>query len=356
MLGTTTSTSSQRRRGIGKPTASVLASALALVGLAACGDTNDEAGAGGDQTAANAEESSCEGYPEQPVNFVIPYGPGGSTDPLGRAVADAFEREVGASMVVQNVPGAAGTVGTQQVLTSEPDGHTFGLTTAPALLVAPGQNPDLQYQDFDDWATPAVLGEIKYFLYVKGDSRWETAEELFEEARSGADAITIGSSGGGNVSDFLTDALDDGTDDGFRPVPFSGGGGEAFAAVLGGQTDAVIGAPSTGVGAVESGDVRALAVFAEKGAELGGSDVPPITDFDFDLTTGNSYVLVAPAGIPEETYDCMVQGLEAALVDNDEFLTLMENGGITPVLLFGEEATERLMEESEQYEGLPGAK
>jgi tripartite-type tricarboxylate transporter receptor subunit TctC len=351
MLATTTRKSSRRSRGMGRPTGSLLTAVLMTVGLAACGGTAEEE-TPESTPAAGAEEA--EAYPEKPITFVIPYAPGGSTDPLGRAVAQAFEQELGATLVVQNVAGAAGTVGTQQVLQSSADGYTFGLTTAPALLVAPGQNPDLQYKDFEDWATMSVIGEIKYYLYVKGDSRWETAEELFEEASSTPDSITIGSSGGGNVSDFLTEALDEGTDDGFRPVPFSGGGGEAFAAVLGGQIDAVIGAPSTGAGAMESGDVRALAVFADESQDF-APDVPPITDFDFDLTVGNSYVIVAPPGIPEAVFDKMVEGLRAALEDNDEFLELMENGGITPLLVFGDEAVERLEEEDAQYANLPGA-
>lgn len=348
MLGTTTSRSSRRGTRMGRLTASVLAALLATLGLAACGESSG----GGADAAAGAEEA--EAYPEQPITFVIPYAPGGSTDPLGRAVAQAFEEEVGATMVVQNVAGAAGTVGTQQVLTAAADGYTFGMTTAPALLVAPGQNPDLQYQDSEDWSTPAVIGEIKYYLYVKGDSRWETAAEIFDEASSSPDSITIGSSGGGNVSDFLTEALDEGTDGGFQPVPFSGGGGEAFTAVLGGQIDAVIGSPTTGAGALESGDVRALAVFADESQEF-APDVPPITDFGFDLTVGNSYVIVAPPGIPEAVYDRIVEGLRAALEDNDSFMDLLDNSGITPLLLFGDSAVERLEEEGAQYSTLPGA-
>lgn len=317
------------------PARAVLACAAVLT-LAACGTYSGSGGAGGGD------------FPEQPITFVVPYAPGGTTDPLARQFASALERKLDAQVVVENVPGSAGAVGTERILTAAPDGYTFGMTTGSALFVAPRTTEGVSYQGPEDWSVLAKMSATPYLLVVRGDAPWQTFDQLLQATRAGA--VTVSTPGAFNPGDLVLEQLNIQTADAFRAVPFSGGGGEAMTAVLGGQVDAGVSALATAKGQIEAGELRPLAVFADKPlAEF--PDVPPITDFGHDATLNADFFVIAPPGLPRDITDRLSQA-SIEVIDSPEFAEFVAGTGGVHMPLTAAEATADLQEQDSTFDEL----
>src|SRR5688500_8650741 len=141
--------------------------AAALLALAACGDGGGGGGGGG----------AAEGYPDGDITIVVPFSAGGPTDTVTRLIAEPMSEELGASIVVQNVEGAGGTVAAGEVANANPDGYTvlmhhIGMSTAPSLY------PDLAYDPLEDFKTIGLVTEVPVTILARQDLDAVTIEEL----------------------------------------------------------------------------------------------------------------------------------------------------------------------------------
>jgi tripartite-type tricarboxylate transporter receptor subunit TctC len=311
-------------------------SCAAVLALTACGTYSASEGAGGGD------------FPAQPVRFLVPYAPGGTTDPLARQFASALEEDLGAQVVVENVPGSAGAVGTERILTAAPDGYTFGMTTGSALFVAPRTTEGVSYQGPEDWSVLAKMSATPYLLVVRADAPWQTFDQLLQAARAGT--VTVSTPGAFNPGDLVLEQLNIQTDDAFRAVPFSGGGGEGMTAVLGGQVNSGVSALATAKGQIEAGELRPLAVFADEPlAEL--PDVPLITDLGYDATLNADFFVIAPPGLPQDIADRLSQASHA-VIDSPEFAEFVAGTGGVHTPLTAAEATADLQEQATTFDEL----
>lgn len=326
----------QRRRTV------VASMALSTALLAACGSNGD-----GDTGTAAGGEGAAE-YPVDRMTFVVPYAPGGTLDPQGRQFAKQLEPLLDVQVVVENVPGAAGAVGTEQILTAEADGATIGLTTSSALLVAPKTTDGVSYETAEDWEVLAKMSSVPYLLVVQADAEWESFEDFVEDAESRPGEITVSTPGAFNPGDLVLERLNSETDDLFRATPFSGGGGEALAAVLGGQVDANVAALATAKGQLEAGELRALAIFGDEAVEVGGEEIPAVTEFGYDATLQSEHFIIAPPGLPEDVLT-QLQEASAEVVESDEWINFVDQQGAVPESLGAEEANEELSAEEGIY-------
>ncbi len=313
--------------------------ALSTALLAACGSDGGGTGAGGKEAAD---------YPHNRVTFIVPYAPGGTLDPQGRQFAQQLEPLLDIQVVVENVPGAAGAVGTERILTAEPNGATFGLTTSSALLVAPKTTEGVTYETPEDWEVLAKMSSVPYLLVVKDDAPWQTFEDLVEDGESRPGEITVSTPGAFNPGDLVLEQLNSETDDLFRATPFSGGGGEALAAVLGGQVDANVAALATAKGQIEAGDLRALAIFGEEPVEIGDQKVPAITDLGYNATLQSEHYIIAPPGIPEDVLG-QLTAASVEVVQSEEWTNFVEQQGAVPESLGAEESTAEIEKEEGLY-------
>lgn len=321
-----------------------------LAALTACGSDADPGGGGSDNGAtAGGDSGASMDYPVDRVTFVIPYAPGGTLDPQGRQFAKQLEPLLDVSVVVENVPGAGGAVGTEQILSAEPDGATIGLTTSSALLVVPKTTEGVSYESSDDWEVLAKMSSVPYLLLVQDDAPWETFEDFVEDAESRPGEITVSTPGAFNPGDLVLEQLNSETDDLFRATPFSGGGGEALAAVLGGQVDANVGAVATAKGQLEAGELRALAIFRDEPIEVAGEEIPAITEFGYSATLASEHFIIAPPGLPDDVLQ-QLQDAAAEVVQSDEWFNFVDTQGAVPEDLGADEAKEALQSESDVYD------
>lgn len=252
--------------------------------------------------AAGAGAAAAQDYPSRDLTFIVPYGSGGSTDPISRQYASQMEKELGRNIIVQNKPGAAGTLGTSAIVTAAPDGYTIGLGPNTTLVFAPMTNKDLVYKSPADYQPIAKLVSLPYVLVVKADAPWKTLQEFIDDAKKQPNKLRASVSGIRATNDLTMQQLNKAAGIKVRTIPFTGGGGEAMVALLGGRVEAYVGTGASTVGHEKAGSVRVLAVF-QKGRYDLFPNATPVGDAGYDATLGPTYYAIAPAGIPKEALD-----------------------------------------------------
>jgi len=132
-------------------------------------------------------------FPTQPIQVIVPFAPGGSTDIVARTLAPAMERTLGQPVIIVNRPGAAGAVGLQSLASAQPDGHTIGI--APSSFATLPELDRLQGRSStytpDQTTLLAGITDDPLVLVVRSDSRWRTARDLIDDAKRRSDQVTL---------------------------------------------------------------------------------------------------------------------------------------------------------------------
>ncbi|OLT05664.1 hypothetical protein BJF90_01180 [Pseudonocardia sp. CNS-004] len=190
---------------------------------------------------------------------MVPYSPGGSTDPVGREFSRLLAGELGTGATVTNRPGGDETIGVSSVVEAAPDGYTLGLTSATGIIVQPLVNDQLSYREPSDFTSVVKMVEAPNALLVAAGSPFRSLVDFVEAARRNPGQLRVGTTGRLTNNTFALLALEKQAGIDLNIVPFSGGAGEAVRAVLGGQVEAAIPTASAQLGLVESGELRGLA-------------------------------------------------------------------------------------------------
>lgn len=244
---------------------------------------------------------SADDYPSRPITFMVPYNPGGSTDPVGREFTAQLVAELGTTGVVQNIPGGDETIGLTFVFNAPADGYTIGLSSATGIIVQPLVNPDLTFKGADDYTALVKVIEAPNAIFVRSGSPYQTLDDLIADAKARPGEVRIGTTGRLTNNSFAILALEQQAGIDLTLVPFSGGAGEATRAAIAGEIDAVIPTAAGQLGFVESGDIRALAhTGAEVYNEVLGGNVVALNSVGYDIPFSSDYVIVAPKGLPED--------------------------------------------------------
>jgi tripartite-type tricarboxylate transporter receptor subunit TctC len=249
-------------------------------------------------------------YPTQEITVIVPYTAGGPTDLAARTMGAHLEKVLGQPVIVENLPGAAGSVAMNELVASEPDGHTLTLVAAPSTVVTP-MIQDVPY-DAASFVTIGVITEVPSVLAVAGGSEFADAAAFFDAARQRPGELTVGTPGATTSQAIELRRLANEYGVQVTVVPFNGNA-ELIQAVLGGTVDAVLVNVSQDIRAqFDAGAFRPLAISpAERVDYL--PDVPTLAELGFpELTYSTSlFGLGAPAGTPPE----IVSRLEAAMRD-----------------------------------------
>ena len=249
--------------------------------------------------------SLAQEYPSRDITFIVPYAPGGSTDPISRQIASQLEKEFKRTVNVENKPGGSATVGVGQVIRSKPDGYTIGLSSNSALAYQPLVNKSLTWKSPADYQSIVTLVKLPAIITVKADSPYKTFEDFIEAARQNPGKIRVAVSGSRTAPDLVIQELNKVANIRIATVPFTGGGGEALIALLGGRVEATSGYAPTVRAHVQAGTVRVLASFSKEKYFM-FPEAQSVVQAGYNVTLPADYGVVAPKGLPKDVLDKLV--------------------------------------------------
>ncbi|CAO3934504.1 tripartite tricarboxylate transporter substrate binding protein [Achromobacter mucicolens] len=270
---------------------------------------------------------AADAWPSRPVRVVVPYGPGGAVDVATRKMAQMLSTQTGQSFIVENKPGATGTIGVSQVARAAPDGYTLVANDTTYSLL-PHIFKQLPFDPAKDLQPVSAFVFAPMALAVSSDSPYRKLDDLIAQARAKPDLITYGSGGPGTTPHFAAEGLALATQVKFMHVPFKGAA-EATQAVLGKVIDFQF-ASTTGVmGAVQGGQLRLLAVSGDKRLAV-LPDVPTFTEAGVkDFGVVNWTGLWAPKGTPAAVTQRLQSEIAKAMA-SDEMQTFATKMGAEP--------------------------
>jgi tripartite-type tricarboxylate transporter receptor subunit TctC len=236
-------------------------------------------------------------YPSKPVTLVVPFPPGGSTDTLARSIAEAIDGPLGQPVVVENRPGAGGTVGAHAFARSDPDGHTLLMGVTGSNAISGVLRSDLPYDPGTDFAPVTLVVSAPLAVVVNAESDIRTLQDLIDRARADPDTVTYGTPGVGTSMHMAGElfALEAGAR--LVHVPYQGSA-PALQDLLGGQIDMMFGDVLVTSEHIRSGALRPLAVTSAARHPL-LPDVPTVDEAALEGFLAISWQGVfAPAGTP----------------------------------------------------------
>lgn len=264
--------------------------------------------------------AAAQDYPERPVEFIVPWGPGGGSDTLMRIVANHAEEHFGQPLAVINMPGVGGTVGLVELSRREADGYTISQIHEGLLVASKTGLTDLNWDSFEPVAL--MTSSPQYFV-VNADSPWQTFEEFAAYVKENPGEVRVGVTLGG-VPHLHAAMIEEAAGLEFSYVGYEGTG-ERIRALVGGNLDAAIGDVSSSLQFVENGDLRFLATGAtERLAQT--PDVPTFQELGHDLELTITRGIVMPKGSPQEAIDTLEAALEQTAQD-EEFVQQINNAG-----------------------------
>jgi tripartite-type tricarboxylate transporter receptor subunit TctC len=278
----------------------------------------------------SASLSHAQNFPNRPITLVIPFAPGGSTSIVGRGVADKMGELLGEKVVVDNRPGAGGTVGTKAVAKSDPDGYTLLLGYTGTLAIGPSLYKNVGYDPRKDFAPIGLIGNAPNSLVVNPSFPAKTVAELIAYAKVNPGKVNFGSAGAGTASHITGEYFARAAGITLVHIPYKGTG-PALTDLLGGHIPMAFAPVPASHANVAAGKLRALAVTSTTRSGL-MPEVPTIAEsglagFDASLYYG----LVAPVGTPRPVIDKLNKALRDALASEEVKKQLGNDGTeITP--------------------------
>jgi len=276
--------------------------------------------------ALGALPAVAQDFPTHPIRIVVGFPPGGGVDLVARLIGQEMGKGFGQPVIVENKPGAAGTIGANFVAKAEPDGYT--------LLVTPGGHAlfgavfkSLPFDTVESFSWISNVINVPFFAAVRADSKFQSMADVIAAAKSAPDKISFGSAGPGSTHHLVGAMLGAATGVKFLHVPYRGDA-PVINALLGGEIDFAFATPTQVIANVEAGKFRALATTAAvRAAQL--PNVPTLQEAlgvkDFDVRTW--FALAAPAGLPAPIVARLNEELRKALASAEVRKGLATIGG-----------------------------
>jgi len=274
-----------------------------------------------------AAPATAQDYPNRPVRMVIPLSPGGTTDVPGRMVAQRLSETLGQQFFVENKAGAGGTIGSDFVAKSRPDGYTLLLTASP-FVISPHVYKDMPYNALTDFAPVIRIATGPYVLVVHPSLGVKSVKELIAAAKKEPGKIDFASSGNGGAQHLVTELFMYMAGIKLNHVPYKGSGPAQQDLMSGIVKVSFVGTPIA-IPHMKSGRLIALGVStAERSPEM--PEVPTIAEAGVPGFEARVWIgLLAPAGTPGEIIG-KLNGEIAKLMRTDEVRKLLIPTGMEP--------------------------
>ena len=278
---------------------------------------------------ATSPAGSQPAYPARAITLVVPYPAGGTTDLLGRLVADQFKTGLGATVIVENKPGAGTTLGAGQVAKAQPDGHTLLMATSTTLAINKTLYRTLPYDPVADFTPIALVAAVPFALVVNPALPVHSLGELIAYAKSRPEELSYGSAGNGSPQHLGAEMLKSAAALDIRHVPYKGSV-PALLDVIGGHIPLMVVDLPPALPQIRDGKLRALGVTTA--ARVGSApDIPTLAESGlagFELVAWQG--VVAPAGVPRVIIDRLA-GEIAKLMSAPETRTKLNALALEPL-------------------------
>ncbi len=275
-------------------------------------------------------------YPTKPINLVIQYPAGGSSDLTARALANGAKKYLGQPIICENKAGGGGTVGVALVAAKPPDGYTIGtVTSSPAMAYHMGK---LNFHPVNDLTPIMRWGNYLFGITVQSDSQFKTIQELIQYVKQNPEKLSYGSPGVGTPPHLAMEELSMVAGIKFTHIPHKGIA-ENNTALLGGHID-IISDSSGWAPLVDAGKFRLLATWGDKRSDR-YPQVPTIKEIGYDVVARSHLGVIGPKGIPKPIVAKLAEAFKKAL-DDPEFLSVMKKMDM-PTYYLGTEGYEKYM-------------
>jgi tripartite-type tricarboxylate transporter receptor subunit TctC len=272
-------------------------------------------------------------YPDKPVRLVVTFAAGGASDIVARAISEPLAKALGQPVVVDNKPGAGGTIGGNEVARSAPDGYTLMLSNSTPLSIGPFTIPKQPYDPVKQFTHVAMLG-IAPVLIMGNPKTGPASLKDFPKALAKG---TFGSGGPGSIGHIVGEMIKHEMKFDMQHVPYRGGAPMT--------TDLIAGTIPVGIDVItayvpmmKSGQIKGLAVTSRARSPL-APDVPTTAELGYpQLQAENYFGVSGPAGLPKEVSDKLTKAL-ADIVADPAIVKRFEELGITPVKMTSAEFT-----------------
>jgi tripartite-type tricarboxylate transporter receptor subunit TctC len=261
-----------------------------------------------------AWQACAQQWPQRPIRIIVAFGAGGGADIIGRIIGQAMQDKLGQPVVIENRPGAGGTIGNEAVARAEKDGYTLGIMTAGQIIAATTRKT-LRYAALADFEPVSLVATASLLVVARPDFPPSNVKELVAAAKADPGKIVFASAGFGATQHFSAELFMQSAGVKMVHVPFRTSP-EAISAVLGRQVDVLFDTVSALIGQVHSGELKALAV-TSKDRFPAVPDVPTVIESGvvpgYDVTTW--YGVFAPRGTPRATIDKLNRTLKEILAE-----------------------------------------
>lgn len=259
---------------------------------------------------ALAGSAMADTYPSGPVTLIVPYAAGGTTDVVARQFAVALQNALKQSVVVENKPGATGTLGALALKRARPDGYTLALIPATVF-----RQPFIQKTAYDPAKDFTYLSRISGYTFgivVRADSPWRSWQDLVKAAKASPGKYSYGTPGLFSTPHITMLEIGMRTGTSLNTVPFKSDG-ECLPALMGGHVDMCAAGSSAGT-LVDGGKLRWLNLWTEHRSSR-WPDVPVLRNLGIDIVSSSPYGIAGPKGMSEEVVRVLENALHQAAVD-----------------------------------------
>ena len=257
----------------------------------------------------------AQAYPNKPVRMIVPFPAGGATDVLARALSIKLAEKLGASVVVENRPGAGGTIGSAAVAQAAPDGYTILLATSSTHSIGPVINAKIPYDAQTDFTALGQVASSPNIVLVPQSSPAKTMREFIDYAKKNPGKLNYASSGNGTIVHLTSELFKAQSGTFIVHIPYRGTA-LAIPDLISGKLDVLFDSLVSGLPHVKDGKLRGLAVTSEKRSLL-APDLPAVADVLPGFESVTWFGLYGPKAMPADLVQKLNMSLNAALADAD---------------------------------------
>ena len=275
-----------------------------------------------------ATSVQAQSYPTKPIRLIVPFPAGGATDLFARTLSQKLGEKMGTTLVVENRPGAGGTLGSDLAAKASPDGYTLLLSTSSTHSIGPNLNPRMPYDAVKDFTPISQVGNAPSIMLVPNSSPAKTVKEWIDHAKKNPGRLNYASSGNGTIVQLSAELFKAQADVFVVHIPYKGTA-LAIPDLVSGKVDVLFDSLPTGLPHVRDGRLRALGVTTLKPTAL-APGVQPIADVLPGYESNTWFGLFGPKGLPPEVVSRVNMAANQVLQD-PEVLDKLQRFGIEPV-------------------------